>query len=53
MRLFNRLLEAHPQCRSKGMAWHTPIVVPVWPQVRGGGVSQLGDDRHLPEVVMC
>ena len=33
MRLLNKLLEAHPPCRSKGLAWHTPLVVPVWPQV--------------------
>lgn len=34
MRLLNRLMEAHPQARSRLMAFHTPLVVPVWPQVR-------------------
>lgn len=35
MRLINRLLEAHPQARSRGLALHTPLLVTCWPQVSG------------------
>lgn len=33
MRAMNRLLDKHPQSRRRHLAWHTPIIVPVWPQV--------------------
>ena len=36
MRAMNRLLDRHPQSRRRHLAWHTPAIVPVWPQVRGG-----------------
>lgn len=55
LRLLNRLLERHPEARRRGLAWHTPAVVPVWPQARshaqGGGeegtVSPVGHDSLL------
>jgi transformation/transcription domain-associated protein len=34
LRLLNRLLERSPESRRRLLAWHTPIIVPVWPQVR-------------------
>ena len=34
LRLSNRLLDAHPQSRQRALAWHTPVIVPVWVQVR-------------------
>ncbi|GFR40173.1 hypothetical protein Agub_g730, partial [Astrephomene gubernaculifera] len=34
LRLSNRLLDAHPQSRQRALAWHTPVMVPVWVQVR-------------------
>ena len=34
MRNMNRLLDKHPQARRRHLAWHTPIIVPVYPQVR-------------------
>jgi hypothetical protein len=36
MRAMNRLLDRHPQSRRRHLAWHTPAIVPVWPQVRQG-----------------
>ena len=33
LRNMNRLLEQHPQSRRRHLAWHTPIIVPVYPQV--------------------
>lgn len=46
MRLINRLLEAHPQARSRGLALHTPLLVTCWPQVRkearGAGLRKRG-----------
>jgi hypothetical protein len=34
MRAMNRLLDRHPQSRRRHLAWHTPAIVPVWPQVQ-------------------
>jgi transformation/transcription domain-associated protein len=34
MRHLNRLLEKHKQSRRRHLLFHTPVVVPVWPQVR-------------------
>ena len=45
LRNMNRLLEQHPQSRRRHLAWHTPIIVPVYPQVRActaGSVLMLG-----------
>jgi hypothetical protein len=42
LRLLNRPLERSPETRRRNLAWYTPIIVPVWPQVRegwGGGGS--------------
>lgn len=33
LRNMNRLLDKHPQSRRRHLAWHTPIIVPVYPQV--------------------
>lgn len=33
MRAMNRLLDKHAQSRRRHLAWHTPAIVPVWPQV--------------------
>eukprot|EP00798_Chlamydomonas_sp_ICE-L_P011531 gene11531-34243_t len=33
-RSLNRLLDAHPQSRSRNLQWYTPLIIPVWPQVR-------------------
>jgi hypothetical protein len=33
LRLLNRLLERSPEARRRNLAWYTPIIVPVWPQV--------------------
>lgn len=29
-----RLLEAYPQSRQRSLAWHAPLIVPIWPQMR-------------------
>ena len=34
MRMLNRLMMKHPESRSRRLSWHTPTIVPVWPQVR-------------------
>jgi transformation/transcription domain-associated protein len=34
MRLANALLERAPDARKRGLGWHTPAIVPVWPQLR-------------------
>ncbi|KAK9813189.1 hypothetical protein WJX72_010368 [[Myrmecia] bisecta] len=34
LRSLNRLLDKHPESRRRHLAWHTPVVVPIWPQVR-------------------
>lgn len=34
MRHLNRMLEKHKQTRRRHLMFHTPIIVPVWPQVR-------------------
>jgi transformation/transcription domain-associated protein len=34
MRLCNALLERRPDSRKRALAWHTPAIVPVWPQLR-------------------
>ena len=34
MRHLNRLLLKHKQTRRRHLLFHTPIIVPVWPQVR-------------------
>ncbi len=36
LRGLNKLLDAHPESRRRCLSWHTPISVPVWPQVGGG-----------------
>lgn len=33
LRVFNRLLDKHPQSRKRFLLWHTPFILPVWPQV--------------------
>lgn len=33
LRLLNRPLERSPETRRRNLAWYTPIIVPVWPQV--------------------
>lgn len=33
LRLLNRPLERSPESRRRNLAWYTPIIVPVWPQV--------------------
>ncbi len=33
-RSLNELLETHPDARRRSLSWHTPAVIPVWPQVR-------------------
>lgn len=35
LRAMNRLLDRHPQSRRRHLAWNTPSIIPVWPQVRG------------------
>ena len=50
LRNMNRLLEQHPQSRRRHLAWHTPIIVPVYPQVRScaaGSILMLGPWGHL------
>lgn len=34
LRLLNRPLERSPESRRRNLAWYTPVIVPVWPQVR-------------------
>lgn len=34
LRLLNKLLDKHPESRRRLLNWHTPVIVPVWPQVR-------------------
>ena len=33
LRLFNRQLERHPRARQRLLSWHTPVIMPVFPQV--------------------
>jgi hypothetical protein len=33
MRSMNRLLDKQPQARRRHLSWHTPVIVPVYPQV--------------------
>ncbi|KAL2624095.1 hypothetical protein R1flu_008340 [Riccia fluitans] len=33
-RVLNRLLEKHKESRSRHLAFNTPVIIPVWPQVR-------------------
>ena len=33
LRQMNRLLDRFPEARRRCLAFHTPIIVPVWPQV--------------------
>ena len=33
MRAMNRLLDKHPESRRRNLAWHTPVIVPIFPQV--------------------
>eukprot|EP00897_Mesotaenium_endlicherianum_P005503 jgi/Mesen1/4981/ME000248S04265 len=33
-RVINRLLDKHKESRRRNLAFHTPIIIPVWPQVR-------------------
>jgi hypothetical protein len=35
MRLCNALLDRQPDSRKRALSWHTPAIVPVWPQVGG------------------
>lgn len=34
LRMFNRLLHRHPESRKRQLAFHTPAIVTIWPQVR-------------------
>jgi hypothetical protein len=34
MRLANALLDRQPDSRKRGLAWHAPAIVPVWPALR-------------------
>ena len=34
MRLLNKLLEGHKEARRRHLTFHTPVIVPIWPQVR-------------------
>jgi hypothetical protein len=43
LRLLNQLLERHPESRRRLLAWHTPIIVPVWPQVSTHGGRAWGE----------
>jgi hypothetical protein len=36
LRLMNRLLDKHPDSRRRLLAWHTPVMIPVWQQVGRG-----------------
>lgn len=33
LRMLNRLLDRHPEARRRDLAWNTPSIIPVWPQV--------------------
>jgi transformation/transcription domain-associated protein len=35
LRLLNRPLERSPESKRRNLTWYTPIIVPVWPQVKG------------------
>ena len=53
LRNMNCLLEAHPQSRRRHLAWHTPIIVPVYPQVSTRHTLQpLVSPAVLPSDVM-
>jgi hypothetical protein len=54
MRNMNRLLDKHPQSRRRHLAWHTPIIVPVYPQVRPltpGTLALLEELLTMPEAL--
>jgi len=34
LRTFNQLLERHCETRSRHLSYHTPAIIPIWPQVR-------------------
>ena len=36
MRMMNRLLDKAPETRRRHLSFHTPVIVPIWPQARGG-----------------
>ena len=48
LRNMNCLLEAQPQSRRRHLAWHTPIIVPVYPQVSAWHTLQ-----PLPLIAPC
>lgn len=31
--MMNRLLDRHPKARQRCLAWSTPVVIPLWPNV--------------------
>lgn len=39
LRLLNRPLERSPESKRRNLTWYTPIIVPVWPQVKHQGVG--------------
>lgn len=57
LRLLNRPLERSPESRRRNLAWYTPIIVPVWPQVGvfmwGGDASEGGGCRVGRGGVLC
>ncbi len=34
MRMMNRLLDKAPETRRRNLSFHTPVIVPIWPQAR-------------------
>ena len=49
MRLLNKLLATQPQARSRLLAWHTPMIIPVWPQASAASALAHGWGRdRLP-----
>lgn len=34
MRMMNRLLDKAPETRRRHLSFHTPVIVPIWPQAR-------------------
>lgn len=45
LRQLNRLLDRHPEARRRNLAWNTPSIVPVWPQV---GPILYSEDANPP-----
>ena len=52
MRMMNRLLDKAPETRRRHLSFHTPVIVPIWPQARSDTCSTKCLRWHRP-VTAC